>query len=395
MSSPMEKTPIIAAIVAFCISFIAVTIIHPQLVRFAKLKNIVDNPNTRKLQLHPVPVLGGLAVSFGIAVGLLGTSLFYDMTPLFIPIACLILMVYLGAMDDVLDISPLARLMVQIIAVVALIYNTSNSLALNNFHGLWGFEALPEWFSTPFTIFAVVGIINALNLIDGVDGLISIFCISICSIFAFIFYSANDMPLFALAVCAIGSLIPFLLHNAFGFESKMFVGDGGSLALGMMLAMLVMEIISNPEYVGVAQTHNISLVSFAMATLAIPVFDTLRVMTARICRGTSPLIGDKTHLHHLFIGLGVSHIGTASLVTLLNLSVVGAWYAAARAGASTDVQFYTVIVAALLFDWGIYYGIALLDKIAPQKMQQFRTWKAAHRPPRQLFDFIRRWVDKV
>jgi hypothetical protein len=196
-------------------------------------------------------------------------------------------------------------------------------------------------------------------------------------------------------IAAIGAVIPFLLHNAFGIESKMFVGDGGSLQMGVVLSVFVMEVVCKPEYGALAEAENLALVPFVLATLSIPVFDTLRVMSARIARGISPLIGDKTHLHHLFIGLGISHIGTAVLITLLNLCVVLAWHAAARNGCSADAQLYVVIGTALLLDWGIYYLVALLDKTIPERMNRLREWKMNHRPSRRLFDFMRKIVDKM
>ncbi len=383
----------IIVITSFIVSFVGTAIIHPYLVRFAKAKDIVDNPNTRKLQLRPVPVLGGLAIFFGIVMGLIACCTITDCTPLFIVVSCMMIMTYVGALDDVLDISPIIRLISQVVTVLILIY--VGGFSLNNFHGLWGIYSLPEIVSTPLTIIAVVGIINALNLIDGADGLFSIFCICVCTLFATIFHAVGDFPLFALAIASIGAMIPFLLHNAFGIESKMFVGDGGSLQMGVVLSVFVMEVICKPEYSVLVAQSNLSLVAFVLAALSMPVFDTLRVMIARIAHGTSPLIGDKTHLHHLFIGLGISHIGTAVLINLLNLSVVGVWYLSAQNGCSADVQFYTVICMALLLNCGIYYGVALLDKLIPEKMHQARLWKMNHRPSRRFFDFMRKFVDKM
>lgn len=380
-------------LITFATSFIGVAIIHPYLVKFAKTKNIVDNPNTRKLQLRPVPVLGGLAIFFGIVAGLLAAHTLIDSSELFVIISAMMIMTYIGALDDVLDISPIIRLIAQIITVLILIY--IGGLSLNNFHGLWGINALPEWVYVPLTIVSVVGIINALNLIDGADGLFSIFCISVCAIYASIFTTVGDYALLALAVAAIGALIPFLLHNAFGIESKMFVGDGGSLQMGVVLSVFVMEVICKAEYNALAEDKNLALVPFVLATLSMPVFDTLRVMIARIARGTSPLIGDKTHLHHLFIDLGISHISTAVLISLLNLTVVATWYYVAHLGASIESQLYTVIGMALLLDWGIYYTIQLLDYLYPSQMQQLRSWKRNHRPSRRLFDFMRKIVDKM
>ena len=384
---------LLLTLITFSTAFISVALIHPFLVRFAKAKNIVDNPNTRKLQLRPVPVLGGLAIFFGIVAGVLVAHTMIDSSELFVIISCMMIMTYIGALDDVLDISPIIRLIAQIITVLILIY--IGNFSLNNLHGLWGVTALPEYIFVPLTIFAVVGIINALNLIDGADGLFSIFCITVCTIFGFAFLKAGDYALFAIAVASIGAVIPFLLHNAFGIESKMFVGDGGSLQMGVVLSVFVMEVICKPEYSTMAQEFNISLVPFVLAVMSMPVFDTLRVMIARIAKGTSPLIGDKTHLHHLFIGLGVSHISTALLISLLDLTVVGAWWLSAKSGASADVQLYTVIATALMLNCGTYYTVQLLDKLYPEQMERARIWKSHHRPSRQIFDFMRKIVDKM
>ena len=129
--------------------------------------------------------------------------------------------------------------------------------------------------------------------------------------------------------------------------------------------------------------------------LSIPVADTLRVMTMRICRGISPFIGDKTHLHHLFIGLGISHISTAIIITLLNLIVIGATYLTARLGYGIDLQLYVVIAAAALLDWGVYALVALLDHLMLERMNRFRVWKSQHRPNRATFDWLRRLIDHV
>ena len=379
-------------LVPFCISFVAVAAIHPSLVKLAKEKNIVDNPNSRKLQAEPVPVLGGIAIFFGIMLGLVCTCALHDCSSLFVIFGCMLLMMYLGAMDDVLDISPVLRLFVQIVATLILIYIAG--LSLDDFHGLWGIGKLPEWASVPLTIIAVVGIINALNLIDGVDGLFSTFSTVVCAIFAIIFHRGGEDCMFVLAVASIGAMIPFMLHNAFGKKSKMFVGDGGSLLMGIVLSVFVMEVIHKPVYASMFEAHNCALVPFVFAVLAVPVFDTVRVMTARIIRGGSPFIGDKTHLHHLFIWLGVSHIGTTLCVVGLNLLVVLAWWLSAKAGASVDMQFYIVIATAVAVTCGVYYGVRLIARLAPERMERFRDWKQHHKPSRRLFDFMRRLVDR-
>ena len=98
----------------------------------------------------------------------------------------------------------------------------------------------------------------------------------------------------------------------------------------------------------------VGLVPFTLAVMCVPVFDTVRVMVMRILRHTSPFHPDKTHLHHLFIDLGFSHVGTTASVLSLNMFVVLCWWLSFKLGASVDVQFYVVMVCGLLVTAGFY-----------------------------------------
>lgn len=385
--------PTAITLIPFLTAFLAGAAIHPALVRFARTKNIVDNPNTRKLQQAPVPVLGGIGVFFGIALGLLCTCTVADCSSLFVILGCMLLMMYIGAMDDVLDISPLIRLAIQILTVLILFY--AGGLSLDDFHGLWGVGHLPAAVSLPLTVVSVVGIINAMNLIDGVDGQFALFTISVCAIMASLFLENGDVPYYVLAVASAGALIPFLLHNAFGKRSKMFVGDGGTLLMGVVVSAFVMRLDSSPAYGQMFASRNMGLVPFLLALLAVPVFDTVRVMVARIIRGGSPLVGDKTHLHHMFIWLGVSHVGTAVSVVSLNLLVVLAWWVSTLCGASVDMQFVVVAVAAVAVTCGVYYSVRLAYRLWPEKVDRFRSWKERHKPNRRAFEFMRRLMDGI
>ncbi|MBQ5753202.1 MAG: undecaprenyl/decaprenyl-phosphate alpha-N-acetylglucosaminyl 1-phosphate transferase, partial [Alistipes sp.] len=129
---------LLTALLPLCISFIAVAIAHPHLVRLAKEKNIVDNPNTRKLQLRPVPVLGGIAIFFGIIIGTVAGWAIIDCSSLLGVFAAMMIMTYVGATDDILDISAGVRFAAQVLSVLILIY--AGDWSLNNFHGLWGIE---------------------------------------------------------------------------------------------------------------------------------------------------------------------------------------------------------------------------------------------------------------
>lgn len=340
-------TIIISALVALlCTSWI-----YPHILKVALTKNIVDNPDARKLQRVPVPVLGGLTVVFGILAGIMSFKYlgsFYDMFPVF---AAIIIIMIIGFIDDTISLSPKIRFIIEILLVLYIIFVSGKQI--NDFHGLWGLTTIPEYISIPLTIFASVGIINAINLIDGVDGYSSGYTIVSSIIFSIVFYTLGNIRMAALAVIVAASLIPFFLHNVFGKYSKMFIGDAGTLSLGIIFSIFVINILSpydQSQYI----SPNFGLIPFTLAVMCIPIFDTLRVMSMRIIRGKSPFSADKTHLHHLFIELGFSHWGTTISIITINILVVLCWYLSYKIGLSIDIQLYIVVALGILITFGFY-----------------------------------------
>lgn len=339
-------------ILSFLVAILSAHWIHPRLVRIALDKNIVDNPNARKLQRRPTPVLGGIAVFFGSVIGLGCASITCDCSELFIVVVAMIIMLYTGTMDDILDLSPALRFLIEIGTVLLLIF--VGGYTLNDFHGLWGLNQIPQGVAIPLTVFAAVGIINAINLIDGVDGLSSGYCILTSLLFGVMFWYVGDRTMCMLAVVAAGSLIPFFFHNVFGKSSKMFIGDGGTLVMGIVMSVFVIRILRHGSMSEVYDAVNIGLVPFTLAVLSVPVFDTLRVMTTRILKRKSPFHPDKTHLHHMFIRQGCSHAATTLAILILNFFVVLCWWISYMIGCSIDVQLYIVLVLSILITSGLY-----------------------------------------
>ena len=382
----MEQTVLLVGIlIAFAVALAVTALTHPRVAKFAQKRNIVDNPNARKLQRNPVPVMGGVAVFFGLVSGLCVSGIFVNVNELLPVIVAMSVMLCVGVIDDVSELSPWLRFVIEIAVVLMLIFTTH--ISLDSLQGLWGFYDLPLWLSAPLTVFAVVGMINAVNLIDGVDGLSSGFCMMASIAFGALFIMTGNYDMAVLAAITLGSLMPFFFHNVFGDKSKMFIGDGGSLMMGVAMSAYVVAVISVRGEAFDAMPDGMGLVAFTMAVMAVPVFDTLRVMTMRILRRTSPFRPDKTHLHHLFIDLGFSHIATTLSVLSLNLLVVLAWLIAYLAGASIDVQFYVVIVSSVVVT-AIFYKVMRMQmacngilaramrKMAARSHYQERTsWK--------------------
>lgn len=346
-------TEISHIIVPSLLAFLGTFWVHPKILKIAQMKNIVDNPDARKLQRIPVPVLGGVAVFFGIIIGLCSSQIMLQSPNAFILISAMSIMLYIGTIDDIMGLTPSIRFFIEILVVTWLMH--INETSINCFWGLWGIDTLSTWVSVPLTIVAAVGIINAINLIDGVNGLSSGYCFMASTMFALIFSATGDTAMTILAASAAGAVVPFFLHNVFGHKTRMFIGDGGTLVFGTMMSMFVMNILSSDSPCAEYAAQGIGLAPFALAVFSIPVSDTVRVMTSRILRGTSPFYPDKTHLHHLFIDLGFSHTGTTVTILSLNSLVIIAWYISYLLGASIDVQFYVVFALSFLFTIVFYW----------------------------------------
>ena len=358
-------------LLVFFISLIVAALMHQPVLHFAQKHHIYDNPEARKLQRTPVPVMGGFVVFFGAMAGSLSYWFKYDCSDIIPVQVAMLIMLIVGAWDDMKNISPKLKFVIEIIVVTVLMI--VNNYPVNDLHGLWGMYEISPWIAWPLSIIGCVGIINAINMIDGIDGLSSGICIMIFSIYSWWFFITEDFVRAALGVSIVGGLIPFFVMNVFGNKSKMFIGDAGTLMLGvaicdMVLAMLthdapVTKRLIKPEF---------SRIAFALAVLAIPIFDTIRVMFGRISRGESPFTPDKTHLHHAFIDYGFHHLETSLLEIILNMMVVLVFAVIYFSHLSMQWQLYGVILAGIAVCFGLYYMLGRRKRIVDraQKAKQ-------------------------
>lgn len=332
-------------IVPALLAFLGTLWVHPKVLKIAIMKNLVDNPDARKLQRNPVPVMGGVAVFFGILIGICSSMFMFNRPDIFLFISAMLIMLYVGTIDDILYLSARIRFFVEILIIIWLMY--ANGTSIDSFWGLWGIDTIPAWISWPLTVFAAVGIINAINLIDGVNGLSSGFCFIASVLFSIIFYRTGNIAMATLAVSAAGAIVPFFLHNVFGNSTKMFIGDGGTLVIGTMMSIFVIYILHSGSSCSTYAEEGLGLIPLTLSIMSVPIFDTLRVMSMRILRGTSPFHPDRTHLHHIFLELGFSHVGTTISILTLNSIIVAAWFASYKSGASVDVQLYIVMALSI------------------------------------------------
>ena len=357
-------------LLVFIIALVVASLMHRPTLYFAKTRGFYDNPEERKLQRKPVPVMGGFVVFMGALAGSLCYWFKYDCLSI-VPIQiAMLIMLFIGAWDDVKKLSPGIRLVLEILIVAALALG--NGYPINDFHGLWGVHEISPWIAWPLTIIACVGIINAINMIDGIDGLSSGICIMAFGFYGLLFFYAHDFVRVALAVAIIGGLIPFFITNVFGNRSKMYIGDAGTMMLGIALCDLVMSMLTSNSACDKQTEHtNFCLIAFALAVLAIPVFDTLRVMFGRISRGESPFVPDKTHLHHAFIDYGFHHLETSLMEIILNMMIIGVWWCMYKSHLSEQWQLYGVIVASIGVCVGLYWMLGRRKRIARKVKEMY------------------------
>lgn len=334
------------------LAFLGTLWIHPKILKIAIAKNLVDNPDARKLQRRPIPNMGGPAVFFGITIGLCCSQSTLTNSGIFYLMAAMLIILYIGIMDDILGLTPTLRFVVEIFIICWLMY--VNQASISSFYNLWGIDILPTWVSYPLTVFACVGIINSINLIDGVNGLSSGFCFMASTVFAIMFYHLGNMTMMTIALSAAGAIIPFFLHNVFGYNTRMFIGDSGTLVVGTMMSMFIISILDKNLACTGMMLKGVGVLPFTIAVLSIPVFDTVRVMSTRILHKKSPFSPDKTHLHHMFIDLGFSHIGTTISILCLNFIIIASWFVAYKLGASIETQLYIVLALGITFTFGFY-----------------------------------------
>ncbi len=385
-------------------SFVSVNWIFMKILSIAKRKGLVDNPNARKLQKTPVPVLGGLAVVFGLLLGVatyfaickyLGVSTIILGASLLPVMLCCSIMLYVGSLDDILGLTAKSRLVIEVLTMLLLIFGSG--LCVDSLHGLWGIYDFSWWIAVPLTVFAGVGIINAYNMVDGVNGLSSGLCISCSVILGIISYERQDLADSALAFCFAASLVPFWFHNVFGKRSRMFIGDGGTMVMGLLVSWFMIRLLSSHNSDTLTELAGndceLGLVAMMLAVACVPVFDTLRVMTGRILKGKSPFNPDKTHLHHVFIAIGVSHSVTALCEIAINLLVCVVWYLTYKIGGGIDIQLYVVVLAAMFLVWGMFF---FLNRIAYKypNSRLYKLARATHLGHTNWWISFQNWLDK-
>ncbi len=299
----------LAATVALAVSAVLVMGLR----RPARRLGLVDRPGGRKRHDGAVPIVGGIAV---FAAFMVGSGLAVWPGAPFLTGACLIVAV--GIVDDLYGMPSWLKLAFQgMAAAMVVVWGGLEATQLGSYPAI-GTLYLGAW-ALPLSLIAVVGLINGVNMLDGVDGLaggVSLAALAWLAVIASITDAAVTPALMAPMLGALAGFLIFNMRNPWRRKASVFLGDAGSMFLGFATAWFALALIASQD--------RVSPVGIAWV-VALPVIDTLSLMTRRLMKGNNPFAPDREHLHHIFQRAHYSPKETSALLTLLAalMGVVG------------------------------------------------------------------------
>jgi len=256
-------------------------------------------------------------------------------------LSAFIIMFLIGAKDDIEMVSPVKKFTAEFLAALILIFKAN--VRITDFYGILGVNEIPFWASIIFSLFVIIAIVNAFNLIDGVDGLAGTVGLLVSIILGYWFFNIDRIELSIVAFAMAGSIIGFLYYNY--SPAKIFMGDTGSLLIGLVAAILAIKFIEINKEPGIMAYHIEAGPVFVLAVLVLPIFDTVRVMTLRIMNNKSPFQPDRNHIHHLLLDLGLNHMQVTSILTGINILVIAGVYYLRK----VDINILLMILIVFVF----------------------------------------------
>src|SRR6187549_2105338 len=276
----------------FISAFVIVILLTPAVGGMARILGAVDRPGGRRLNVNPVPRLGGIAIFFGIFVPALAfLELGRETRGVLLGAA---VATVVGAIDDFRVLKPGRKLAGQVIAA-----------SIPPFFGVWidhftfpfvGIVDLPAVVGMPVTVIWIVAVMNMVNFLDGMDGLAAGVCAIAGLTFAILALSLGKTDAALLSAVVAGACVGFLRHNF--FPARIFMGDSGALVLGFTLATVSIS--------GLLKTASTVVLFLPLLVLAVPIIDTSFVVARRLKHGESPFAPDQSHLHFRFLRRGYS-----------------------------------------------------------------------------------------
>jgi UDP-GlcNAc:undecaprenyl-phosphate GlcNAc-1-phosphate transferase len=260
-------------ILSFITAFLLVYLAIPSIINIAKVKHLYDVPDHRKSHDEAVPTLGGVAIFAGVIFSIILWTPFDVFGDLQYILCSFIIIFLIGAKDDILPMSPYRKMLGQIFACFILVFKAQ--VKLTSLYGIFGVYAIPEIPSILLSMFTILVIINAFNLIDGINGLTGSLATLISITLGTWFFLVDRTDLAIIAFSLAGATIAFLRYNI--TPARIFMGDTGSMLIGLISAILVIEFIEIHAEIQGSPYAFTAVPAVAVGILILPLFDTLRV----------------------------------------------------------------------------------------------------------------------
>lgn len=354
---------------AFITSLVCGFIAIPLILNYCKAKGLYDIPNSRKIHTNKIPRLGGLSFLPSLTIAILIALFVLDnqfqpqkiqinLWSLYFIIS-LIMIYSVGIIDDLTGLSANIKFVVQVVAASLL---PVAGLYINNLYGIFGIHEIPFWIGAPLTVLTIVFIDNAMNLIDGIDGLCAGLSFLTLSGFLYCFWYENLIVYCIVIAGLAGVLVPYLYFNIFGKienNTKIFMGDSGSLTLGFIIGFLVIKYIMNNAYVMPFENDRLLI---AISFIIVPTFDVVRVVLHRLKNHRSIFEADRHHIHHKLMKAGLSMHQTLMVILAIAISYIFI---------NILLYEYTNINVVLIADIAIYTAIHIsINKIIHYKLKE-------------------------
>lgn len=312
----------------------------------ARRIGLVDRPGGRKRHKDIVPLTGGLAIG-GATLAALAPSA-HLLGDYFALLAGVALLGSVGMLDDLGEVTARTKFAAQTTAAVLMtswgdhfLITLGDILALDR-----GPLLLGNW-GIPLTLFATLAVVNGMNMLDGLDGLAGGLALGILSYFALFAWLGADPVALKLLLVLIGALLGFLAFNAptpLRGKRRVFMGDAGSLALGLIIVWFSIE-LSQPGETMAAPVPPVVL----LWVVGVLLFDVFTVTVRRMLRRRSPVVPDRAHLHHLLMRRGCTPRQATALIIGANLLLGAAGIGGWKLGFSDTALFGAFMLLGLVY----------------------------------------------
>ncbi len=313
MDGIISASDLLRAFFLFGTSFVFTFVVIPFVMRIIKHDEGDSWLSIHKVASIKMPALGGLKIFLSIIISICFWIPFESLPYLQYYLSALFVILILGIKDDFEPLDPMFKFLIQFCAAAILVFLAD--LYIVDFKSVFGIYTESKLTSQLLSMVLIVFLINAINFIDGINGLCAAITVLMAMTFGsyFLFINANSLSYISMALA--GSTFAFLYYNI--TPARIFMGDTGSQTIGTIIAILAINFLNIQG--GDLSIGIVNSPSFLLAILIIPFLDGIRVILRRLIKFKSPFDKDTSHIHHILLGKGFTHMQATLALVITNI----------------------------------------------------------------------------